>query len=139
VVRKILAGIARGGERYGRSRVVAMLQGETRDLPAALANLSTTGILRDESAVALHGWISACVAASLVVVSQNRYRTLSLTPLGREVMCGRRTEVFIARPSPIVRVGRWRQFADEGDEGDELDDLERRLFTPWGGRRGRRP
>jgi ATP-dependent DNA helicase RecQ len=43
LVRKILSGIARAGERCGRHRIVAMLLGDTGDLPPALAGLSTTG------------------------------------------------------------------------------------------------
>jgi ATP-dependent DNA helicase RecQ len=138
VVRKILAGIARGGERYGRSRIVAMLRGETRELPAALANLSTTGLLRHETPDALHGWITACVAASLVVVGQDRYRTLSVTALGREVMRGRRSDVFITRPRPIPG-RRWRHDHGIGYEDDGFEDLERRLLTAFGERPGRRP
>ncbi len=39
-----------------------------------------------ETPDALHGWIDACVAAGLIVVSNDQYRTLSLTPAGRDVM-----------------------------------------------------
>jgi ATP-dependent DNA helicase RecQ len=99
LARKILAGIARAGERYGRTRIIAMLRGDTSDLPPALTSLSTTGLLRHEPADALHGWIDACVAASLVVVSKDQYRTLSLTPEGREVMRGRGTELRSVRGS----------------------------------------
>ena len=35
-VQTILSGIARAGERYGRYRIVAMLVGDTGDLPPAL-------------------------------------------------------------------------------------------------------
>ena len=35
LVRTILSGIARAGERYGRNRIVAMLLGDTSDLPPA--------------------------------------------------------------------------------------------------------
>ena len=55
LVRKILSGIARGGERYGRHRIVAMLTGDTGELPPALAGLSTTGLLRHEPSDVLHG------------------------------------------------------------------------------------
>jgi superfamily II DNA helicase RecQ len=89
LVRKILAGIARAGERYGRNRIAAMLLGDTGDLPPALSRLSTTGVLRHETGQALHGWIDACVTASLVVVSKDQYWRLSLTPEGRDVMRGR--------------------------------------------------
>src|SRR5262249_37742003 len=57
LVRKILSGIARAGERYGRHRIVAMLTGDTADLPAALTRLSTTGLLRHETHDSVYGWI----------------------------------------------------------------------------------
>jgi ATP-dependent DNA helicase RecQ len=100
LVRKILAGVARAGERYGRNRIVQMLVGDESDLPAPLARLSTTGLLRHESPEALHDWISSCVAASLVSVSQDRYRTLSLTPAGRQVMLGQVATLNVPRPLP---------------------------------------
>ncbi|MCI0436201.1 MAG: RecQ family zinc-binding domain-containing protein, partial [Gemmatimonadetes bacterium] len=99
LVRKILAGIARAGERYGRRRVTAMLLGETADLPPTLTSLSTTGLLRGERADTIEQWIDASVAAGLIVVSADRYRTLSLTPLGREVMSGKVDNVRIVRPA----------------------------------------
>ena len=49
-MRKILAGIARSGERYGRHRITAMLVGSAGELPPALATLSTFGLLRHETA-----------------------------------------------------------------------------------------
>ena len=72
LVRKILSGIARAGERYGRHRIVAMLTGHTDDLPPALARLSTTGLIRHETPDALHRWIDASIAAGLVVVSKDQ-------------------------------------------------------------------
>jgi ATP-dependent DNA helicase RecQ len=104
LVRKILAGIARAGERYGRHRIAAMLLGDTSDLPPALTNLSTTGLLRHESSDALHGWIGALIAARLVAMSNDQYRTLSLTDLGRDVMRGRIQNLPIARPARSPRL-----------------------------------
>src|SRR6185436_10393463 len=57
LVRHLLAGITRAGERYGRHRIIAMLRGDTQDLPASLTGLSTTGVLRHETADALYRWI----------------------------------------------------------------------------------
>ena len=117
VVRKILAGIARAGERYGRNRIVAMLLGDTGDLPPALARLSTAGLLRHEPARVLHDWIDACVAASLLIVSKDQYRTLSLTPDGRQVMKERIPMPNVPRPTPRRP---WPRF-DDLDEDDDLD------------------
>jgi ATP-dependent DNA helicase RecQ len=104
LVRKILAGIARSGERYGRHRIIAMLTGDTADLPPALTGLSTTGLLRHERPDALGGWIDASIECGLVAVSQAPYRTLSLTARGREVMRGQATD------PPLRRPGRARRF-----------------------------
>jgi len=121
LVRKILAGIARAGERYGRNRITAMLVGDTADLPAPLTRLSTTGLLRHETADAVHGWIDACVAASLLTVSQDQYRTLRLTPDGRDAMQGRTQAFRVARPSPRRALP---LLSDEDEDLSEEDDLE---------------
>jgi len=102
VVRKILMGIARAGERYGRYRIGAMLLGETGDLPPALMGLSTTGSLRHETSDAIRGWIDASIAAGLVAVSTDQYRTLSLTERGRDAMEGRLQDFAVRRPSTAI-------------------------------------
>jgi ATP-dependent DNA helicase RecQ len=110
VVRKILSGIARAGERYGRHRIVAMLLGETADLPPALTGLSTTGVLRHETSNAVRQWIDASIAAGLILVSKDQYRTLSLSPRGREAMQGRHQDFEIRRPAAdTVRAALRRQ------------------------------
>jgi ATP-dependent DNA helicase RecQ len=98
LVRKILSGIARAGERYGRRKVVAMLAGMVDEVPVPLTRLSTTGLLRDTPPRTIERWIDASCSAGLIRVSSDRYRTLSLTPLGRDVMAGRVEEVVLAPP-----------------------------------------
>jgi ATP-dependent DNA helicase RecQ len=98
LVRKVLSGIARAGERYGDRRIVDMLLGETADLASPLAGLSTTGLLRHESAEAVREWIELAINEGLIVRSPDRFRTLALTPRGREVMRGSITDVRIRRP-----------------------------------------
>ena len=98
LVRKILSGIARAGERYGRRRIVGMLVGDTSELPPGLTTLSTTGLLRHESTATIEQWIDAGVAAGLIAISPDRYRTLSLTAHGREVMSGRTEDLRISSP-----------------------------------------
>jgi ATP-dependent DNA helicase RecQ len=126
VVRKLLAGIARAGERYGQRRIVAMLVGETNDLPTHLAALSTTGLLRHVGTAMLELWIEAAVSAGLIAVSKDQYRTLSLTALGRDVMYGRAENLRMSSPLRSARLSwarelrvrrwrrsRWAQFADD--------------------------
>jgi ATP-dependent DNA helicase RecQ len=125
LVRRLLAGIARAGERYGRNRIVAMLVGDTSDLPAPLTRLSTTGLLRHESAHALHDWISACIAASLVSVSNDRFRILSLTTEGRQAMRNQLPTLNVPRPTPMLGVRPWSSDEDGDDEDHDLALLRR--------------
>jgi ATP-dependent DNA helicase RecQ len=98
LVRKILSGIARAPTPYGRRKIAAMLAGHTDDLPIALTRLSTTGLLRAQEPRLIERWIDSACAAGLVATSADRYRTLGLTPLGRDVMAGRVVEVRMTVP-----------------------------------------
>jgi ATP-dependent DNA helicase RecQ len=98
LVRKILSGVARAGERYGRRKVAAMLVGDVTDLPEVLVGLSTTGLLRELPVAIIERWIDAAMAAGLLQASDDQYRTLSLTTIGRDVMTGRVQDVLIAAP-----------------------------------------
>jgi ATP-dependent DNA helicase RecQ len=131
LVRKILAGIARAGEGYGRNRIVAMLVGDTSDLPAPLTRLSTTGLLRHESADALHDWIGACVAAALVSVSNDRFRTLGLTAEGRQAMRNELPTLKVPRPAPPRATRLWCSNDDDDDSEEDLHLLRRRRQTRW--------
>jgi ATP-dependent DNA helicase RecQ len=99
-LRKILSGVARGGERWGKRRLVAMLIGDLEGLPEPLTRLSTTGILAGESAKSVGDWVEAALGGGLLAATDDVYRTLSLTPDGREVMSGRATDVALTRPEP---------------------------------------
>jgi len=113
LVQHLLSGIARAGERYGRHRIIAMLRGDTSDLPAALSKLPTTGVLRHETADTLYRWIDAAIAAGLVVVSNDQYRTLRLSEQGREVVNGRSQDLAIKRPSLPVGFSGYRRYRDD--------------------------
>ncbi|MCA1582333.1 MAG: RecQ family ATP-dependent DNA helicase [Acidobacteria bacterium] len=100
ILRKVLSGIARAGERWGKRKIAAMLIGRLEDLPDSLAGLSTTGILSDLSAKAVESWVEAASGAELLRASDDVYRTLSLTRLGRDVMAGRASAVELTLPPP---------------------------------------
>ena len=98
LVRKVLSGVARGGERWGKRKIAAMLTGRLEDLPETLAGLSTTGILSDQPPKTVEAWIDSAIGAELLRASDDVYRTLSLTRLGRDVMAGRVSAVELAPP-----------------------------------------
>jgi ATP-dependent DNA helicase RecQ len=107
LVQTILSGIAQAGERYGRRRIVAMLVGAVEDLPEPLAGLSASGSLRDERPRTVEHWIDAACGGGLIHVSQDQYRTLSLTPVGRDVLDGRADEISLVPPAvPVAKAGR---------------------------------
>jgi ATP-dependent DNA helicase RecQ len=89
MVRKILSGIARAPMPYGRRKIAAMLVGRTDGLPEPLTRLSTTGLLSMHDQRVVERWIDSACAAGLIAASNDQYRTLSLTTLGREVMADR--------------------------------------------------
>ena len=114
-VRKILSGIARSGERYGRRKIAAMLVGHLEDLPEALTRLSTAGVMEDERQEVVEQWIDAASGADLIRVSDDQYRTLSLTALGRDVMAGRVDDVQVT--APVARTARAPRRSTRGHSG----------------------
>jgi ATP-dependent DNA helicase RecQ len=117
LVRTVLSGIANAGERYGRRRIVAMLVGDADGVPEALAKVSAAGLLRGERPRTIEHWIDAACGAGLIRVSDDQYRTLSLTPLGRDVMNGRAVGVTMAPPlARVAKLGR-RAPRDRGPGG----------------------
>ena len=122
LIRKILSGIARAGERYGRRRIAAMLVGAVDDLPPPLTGLSTTGILAGRDPKTIERWIDAACGAGLIAMSRDEYRTLLLTPLGRDVMAGRVEDVQMSIPAsrPVGRGRRARR--RRGLRAPTLDD-----------------
>jgi ATP-dependent DNA helicase RecQ len=99
-LRKILSGVARAGERFGKRRIAAMLRGDLEGLPESLTALSTTGLLSRESPEKIGRWLDAAVGAGLLAATDDVYRTLSLTKLGRDVMTGRNPRAELTLPEP---------------------------------------
>jgi ATP-dependent DNA helicase RecQ len=121
LVRKILSGVARAGERYGRRKIAAMLVGQLEDLPEPLMRLSTTGILKDMPLASVEQWIDACTAAALLRSSDDRYRTLSLSVIGRDVMSGRTKDVLFAPPREKAAVSARRKRRSIRKESAAID------------------
>src|SRR5207253_1367352 len=89
-------------------RIAAMLAGRLEGLPDSLTGLSTTGLLKDETPASIEEWIEAAVGGGLLAATDDTYRTLSLTRIGREVMAGRSTSVELTlRHRPREARGLW--------------------------------
>ena len=147
LVRKILSGVARAGERYGRRKIAAMLAGEVADLPEMLVGLSTTGLLREMPVAMVERWIDVATAAGLLSPSDDKYRTLSLTAVGRDVMTGRVQDVLIAaprdKPAPSARKKSRKTRADAAPSSEpqqpivdalrawRLDEARRNAIAPF--------
>ncbi len=114
LVRKILSGVARARGRYGEGKILAMLMGQTGDLPPGLATLSTAGLLRQEDSRTIGRWLEAAVAGGLVEVSSDRHRTLSLTALGHDVMTGRARDPDIQPAASAAGLLSRRRFRTRG-------------------------
>ena len=109
MLRKILSGVARGGQRWGKRKIAAMLTGRLEGLPETLAGLSTTGLLSGEKPKAVEEWIEAAIGAGLLAATDDSYRTLSLTSPGRAVMAGRVAEVELTLPEAAKGRGAGRK------------------------------
>jgi len=128
-LRKILSGVARAGERFGKRKITAMLVGDREGLPLSLQTLSTTGLLAGEEPKKIGRWIDAAAGAGLLQVSDDVYRTLSLTRRGRDVMAGRSAHAELTLPEPArPRIGRVKKTrispaapAEAGPRGTEAD------------------
>jgi len=117
MVRTILAGIAAAGERYGRSRITALLAGDTQTLPPSLTGLPAAGSLRGHTADAISRWVDAAIGAGLIAVSTDRYHTLRLTDLGHAFRRSGAQSVAIARPERAPAVPAWRRYQSRVDRG----------------------
>lgn len=112
LVRKILSGVARAGERFGRRKIAAMLTGKIEELPDSLVSLTTTGLLSEHEPQLIEKWIDSLVGAGALVTSPDIYRTLRLSSRGRNVMAGRETSFTLLVPTVRVKAaGRGRKAA----------------------------
>ena len=88
VVQKILSCVARMRGRYGRTRVVQVLQGsrarEIRD--THLSRLSTYGILKDTPREMIDAYLEALIGAGCIDIVGDEYPKLDITDHGQAVM-----------------------------------------------------
>ena len=88
LARKILACVARVGQRFGTAHVTNVLRGSDSEQVNARghAQLSTFGLLREASIDEVRGYIDQLIAHGLLRQTDDNYPVLQLTPLGVDVM-----------------------------------------------------
>ena len=88
VIQKILSCVARMRGRYGRTRVVQVLQGsrarEIRD--SHLSQLSTHGILKGTPREVIDAYMEALIGAGCIEIAGDEYPKLEITDHGQAVM-----------------------------------------------------
>ncbi len=90
--RKILSCVARLEGRFGKGTVASVLRGSRAKniIANELDQLSTYGLLGEYSQDELTRFVNALIVAGCVKQDGGAYPTVSLTPLGREVMLDRK-------------------------------------------------
>jgi len=105
IIQKTLSCVARLNGRFGRSRIAQTLVGSrSKDvLDAGLDRLSTYGLLRDLGEDYVWALLNELIKAGCIEVSAGPYPTLSLTPLGRDVMWKKRI-IPLEMPERVAKV-----------------------------------
>ena len=129
VARKILSCVARVKQAWGIGHVTDVLTGRASDKVVASRHdtLSTFGLLREESAAAVRGYIEQLVADRLLLRDGEPYPVLRLTPAGAlllkgEGSCALYREVLPLKPKKSAR-GRGRDVAASAADPELFDVL----------------
>ncbi len=123
VIQKILSCVTRMRGRYGRTRVVQVLQGsrarEIRD--THLSQLSTYGILKGSPREMVEAYLEALIGAGCIDIVGDEYPKLEITDHGQAVM--RRQQDIqlplppVVEPTPRQAAGPAQQPRSAGREG----------------------
>jgi ATP-dependent DNA helicase RecQ len=139
VARKILSCVARVRQSYGLAHVADVLLGKASEKVVASghAELSTFGILRDEPAAAVRGYMEQLVAGGWLARAGDPYPVLRLTSRGAALLKGEAACELYRETQPAK--GRSRQrgaggagFAGDPDLFDALREVRLRIARERG-------
>jgi ATP-dependent DNA helicase RecQ len=90
LAQKVLSCVARVRQTWGSSHVADVLMGRATDKVVAAGHdrLSTFGLLKEESAAAIRGYIEQLVGGGHLLRDGDPYPVLRLTPVGASLMRG---------------------------------------------------
>ncbi len=102
LAQKILSAVVKCGQRYGAAHVSDVLRGaQTANLRrTGHDQLSTYGLLKNDSIAEVRGWIDQLVGQDLLRVAGDKYPTLVVSPTGAEVLRRAREVTLYALPTP---------------------------------------
>ncbi len=122
VAQKILSCVVRCQQRYGATHVTDVLRGaDTAGIRrAGHDQLSTYGLLRNQSTQEIRAWIDQLIGMEHLRVEAGRYPTLYLSPSGVQVMKDELPVTLFAIPATKARAGRTRKAAALEEIGNGL-------------------
>ena len=123
IAQKLLSAVIRTGERFGAAHVIQVLRGGRgrRLLEVGHNRLSVYGIARDHGRVELHEIVALLENAGLVGHTTDQYRSLVVTPRGRDFL--RRRE-----PLTLSRVKSLDEDPSQPWPGHDQLEFDRGLF-----------
>ncbi len=123
LARKILSCVARVRQTWGVGHVTDVLMGKTSEKVQAAGHqeLSTFGLLRDESGNAVRGYIEQLIGTGLLTREGHPYPVLRLTPSGVSFLKGDGTCALYRELQPVKARTRQRGHGGISYGGD--DDL----------------
>jgi ATP-dependent DNA helicase RecQ len=139
VARKILSCVARVKQTWGIGHVADVLLGKASDkvVAARHTELSTFGLLKNESAAAVRGYVEQLVAEGLLLREGEKYPVIRLTNAGAVLLKGEGECVLYREVQPVVARTRTRGRAEVGTHANpELFDVLREVRLHLAGERG---
>ena len=130
MARKILSCVARVRQTWGIGHVTDVLVGKPSDkvVAARHTELSTFGLLKDESGAAVRGFVEQLVAEGLLLRDGDPYPIVRLTPAGAAMLKGEGECVLYRELQPPKTRTRGRGRTDIGPNADpELFDVLREV------------
>jgi len=132
IARKILSCVARVRQSYGLAHVTDVLLGKSNEkiVAAGHAELSTFGLMRDESSIAVRGFIEQLVAGGWLAREGEPYPVLRLTSRGAVLLRGEDSCELFRERLPVKGKSRARGAgATTFDADPELFDVLRDVRT----------
>ena len=139
VARKVLSCVARVRQNYGLAHVADVLLGKVTDkvMASGHAELSTFGLLKEEPAAAVRGYVEQLVAGGWLAREGAPYPVLRLTDAGAALLKGEGTCELFRELQPVKGKSRTRGAGAASFGGDpELFDVLREVRTKLARARG---